>query len=453
MKTTKTLVTLAVVSITFLIFSAAAPDIDRLKKDQMYKELNLFADSISIIMKNYVDETKPKDLIYGALKGMVSSLDPYSEFLNPEEYKELKEGTEGKFGGVGMEITIQDGLVTVVTPIEGTPAWRIGIQPQDKIVKINGTIIRNYTLTDAVKLLRGEPGTTVKITVWRKNEVRLIDFNVTREMIKVEAIKDSRMIDDKIGYLRLVEFSETIDNDLDQALDKLKSQGMKGLVLDLRNNPGGLLIAAAGVAEKFLDKDKVIVTTKGKGINQNLEFRTKQVPKYKDLPLVVLVNQGSASGSEIVAGALQDYNRAIIIGEKTFGKGSVQTVIDLSDGSAIKLTTSKYFTPSGRSIHGEGIKPDIEVPFEPIMISEKKDAEENLAEEIFEKLEKTPQENLTSEAKPEGGSADIKKEEKGPIDKTQQADKLFLERLKTDNQLVRAIDILRGILIYNRNKI
>jgi len=406
-----------------LIFVGSALKVDRATKDETYKELTLFADALSIIQSQYVDSSTAKDLIYGALEGMVNSLDPYSEFLTPEEHQELKEGTEGKFGGVGMEITIRDGLVTVVSPLEGTPAWKAGIKAQDRIVKIDDEIIKNYTLTNAVKLLRGDPGTKVKITIWRQEEPKLLDLEITRQMIKIEDIKDVRIVESGIAYIRLVEFSEQTMEGLTQALDDLKKQEMQGLVLDMRNNPGGLLSVAAQVTEQFLEKNKIIVTTKGKGKIQNLEFRSKRQTQYQDLPMVVLVNEGSASGSEIVAGALQDHKRAIIIGEDTFGKASVQTVMDLSDGSAVKLTTSKYFTPSGRSIHGEGIHPDIKVEFVPMKIIEVPE-EEDLADSIFEQLE----------------------EEK-------EGDDAFSKRLKIDNQLVRAIDILKGILIFNKNNI
>jgi len=414
---------LILVVVCVLFFSGTAIKIDRGVKDETYKELTIFADAITIVQSQYVDESKPKELIYGALKGMLSSLDPYSEFLSPDEYKELKADTEGRFGGVGMEITLKDGLVTVVSPLEDTPAWNAGIKAGDKIVKIDDKIIKDYTLTDTVRLLRGEPGTEVKITAWRQKEKKMLDFKIIRAMIKIEEIKDVRIIDEasKIGYIRLVEFSEETSSDLDNALNSLSEQGVKGLILDVRYNPGGLLDVAAKVAEKFLDKNKVIVTTKGRGNLQNLEFHSRASSKYKDLPMVILINEGSASGSEILAGALQDHKRAIVVGEKTFGKGSVQTVIPLADESALKLTTSKYFTPLGRSIHGEGIMPDIEIKYREV---EKLESEENdLPEEITKTFEK--KENSDS-------------------------DDPFLKRYKNDNQLIRAVDILKGVLIFSQ---
>lgn len=407
--------------VSLFFFVGSAIKVERQVKDETYRELSIFADAISIIQSQYVEETKPKDLIYGAMKGMLSSLDPYSEFLSPQEYNELKSDTEGRFGGVGMEITLKEGLVTVVSPIEDTPAWNAGIKAGDSIVKINEKIIKDYTLTDAVRLLRGDPGTEVKITIWRQKEKKMLEFKIIRAMIKMEDIKDVRIIDLNIGYIRLVEFSEETPRDLAAALDKLQQQNMKALILDVRYNPGGLLDVAAKVSEKFLDQGKVIVTTKGRANLQNLEFRSRVPSKYKDLPMVVLVNEGSASGSEIVAGALQDHRRAIIIGEKTFGKGSVQTVIPLSDGSAIKLTTSKYFTPSGRSIHIEGIKPDIVIKYEQIL--KEKEKEENVPEEI----------SKTFESKEE------------PADP-------FMKRYLADNQLIRAVDVLKGVMIYNRSE-
>lgn len=401
-------------------FTGSALKLEREVRDETYRELSLFADAITIIQSQYVEESQPKDLIYGALKGMLSALDPYSEFLSPQEYQELKADTEGRFGGVGMEITLKDGLVTVVSPLEDTPAWNAGIKAGDKIVKINDEIIKDYTLTDAVRLLRGDPGTEVKITAWRQKEKKMIDFEIVRAMIKIEDIKDVRIIDKEagIGYIRLMEFSEETSGDLTQALGDLQEKGMKGLILDVRYNPGGLLDVAAKATEKFLDKNKIIVTTKGRANLQNLEFRSRSASKYKNLPMVVLINEGSASGSEILAGALKDHKRAIVIGEKTFGKGSVQTVVPLSDGSALKLTTSKYFTPSGTSIHGEGIMPDIEIKYEEIAKSE------NQEDEMPEEISKT---------------FELDEDSVDP----------FMKRYKSDNQLIRAVDILKGVLIYN----
>ncbi|MFC1708889.1 S41 family peptidase [Candidatus Omnitrophota bacterium] len=410
---------LIIVVVCSFFFCGATNKIDREVKDGTYKELTLFADTLTIIQSQYVEISEPKDLIYGALKGMLSSLDPYSEFLSPQEYKELKADTEGRFGGVGMEITLKDGLVTVVSPLEDTPAWEAGIKSGDKIVKINDEIIKDFTLTDAVRLLRGDPGTEVKITAWRQKEKKMLDFNITRAMIKIDDIKDVRMVDDiGIGYIRLVEFSEETSRDLTSALSELSKKGMKALILDVRYNPGGLLDVAAKVAEKFMDKDLTIVTTRGRGRLQNLEFRSRAKSKYKDLPMVVLINEGSASGSEILAGALKDHKRAIVIGEKSFGKGSVQTVVPLSDGSALKLTTSKYFTPSGTSIHGEGIEPDIEIKFGEIVKSEEQ------TEDIPEEINKT-------------------------FNGEEDSEDPFLKRYQYDNQLIRAVDILKGVLIYN----
>lgn len=416
----------AVIAVFFLwvVFtSGSAMRLDRSTKDETYKELNLFAEALTLIQSQYVEEMKPKDLIYGSLKGMLTSLDPYSEFLAPEEYSDLKSDTEGRFGGLGMEITIQDGLVTVVTPLEDTPAWNAGIQAGDKIVKIDDKITKDYSLTDAVKLLRGAPDTKVHITVWRPKEKKMLEFDIARAMIKIEDIKNPRMIDSNIAYIRVVEFSEETAGDFYQALQNLEEKGMKALVLDIRYNPGGLLEAAVDLTELFLDKDQVVVSTKSRTDNQNFIFRSKESSKYKDLPLVVLINEGSASGSEIVAGALQDYKRAVVIGEKSFGKGLVQTVLPLPDGSAIKLTTSKYFTPLGRSIDKQGIIPDIEVKFKELPSSNEKDEEDSIKKEITQQLELNEK----------------------PADE-------FMQRLERDNQLVSAIDVLKGLLIFNQAK-
>jgi len=327
--------------------------------DQLYRQVELFSDTLAIIHNEYVEDTKPQDLIYGALKGMLSSLDPYSQFMDPEAYDELKVDAEGRFGGVGIEITLKDGLLTVITPIEGTPAWKAGIKANDHIVKINGELTREMALFDAIKKMRGKPGEAVDLTILRDSESKLLEFKIVRDIIRIKDIKQVSILEDGIGYIRLAEFRENTLKEFNNALSNLSKQKMDSLILDLRNNPGGLLDVAVKIAGRFVPADKMIAYTKGRKEEQNFEFYSDSKNVILDLPLVVLINEGSASGSEIVAGVLQDYKRAILIGNKTFGKGSVQTVIPLGDGSALRLTTSYYFTPSGRIIHGKGIIPDI----------------------------------------------------------------------------------------------
>jgi len=391
------------------------------KTDDLYKELELFSDAVTTIRADYVEEKKSKDLIYGALKGMLASLDPYSQFMDPDTYNEMKVETEGEFGGIGIEITLKDDLLTIISPIDDTPAYKAGLKAGDKIVKIDGAIIKDLTLIDAVKKLRGKPGTDVNIIILREGEKELMEFTITRAIIKIASIKKAEMLEPVIGYIRLSEFQENTSKDLSDALKKLEAENMKGLVLDLRNNPGGLLDVAVDVGGKFIQESKVIVSTKGRIESQNIEFKSRNKNDHLDYPMVVLINGGSASASEIVAGALQDYKRAIILGTKSFGKGSVQTVVPMSDGSAIRLTTSKYFTPKGRSIHGEGITPDIRVEYEERPPKDKEvDKDTALLEKLMEVKEKTPEE---------------KAEEK--------------KKQELDNQLARAVDVLKGIVIYS----
>jgi len=324
-----------------------------------YEQLRLFTEVLSIVQNQYVDEVPPKDLIYSAIKGTLRGLDPHSSFLDPESYREMQVETSGSFGGLGIEITVRDDVLTVVAPIEGTPAWRAGIQPGDKIVKIEGLPTKDMSLTDAVKKMRGPKGTKVTITVVREGAKEPIDVSVTREVIQVQSVK-SQEIEPGIGYVRISQFQERTAPDLVSSVEKFEKAGrLSGLIVDLRGNPGGLLSSAVEVSEEFLGDGKLIVYTEGRVPNQNLRFVAHAKHALTDTPIVVLVNQGSASASEIVAGAMQDYGRAVILGTTTFGKGSVQTIIPLPDGSGLRLTTAKYFTPKGRSIHGKGITPDI----------------------------------------------------------------------------------------------
>ncbi len=377
--------------------------------DQLYKQVELFSDTMAVIQKEYVDETKTKDLIYGSLKGMLASLDPHSQFMDPDSYNELKVDTRGKFGGLGIEITIRDGLLTIITPIEDTPAQKAGLKPGDRIVKIDDVLTRDMTLSDAVKKMRGKTGQTVSLTILRDSEKKLLEFKIIRDIIKIKDIKHVRILEDRIGYLRLTEFRENSMQELNNALGTLSKQGMNALIIDLRNNPGGLLDVAVKITGKFLPPNKMIAYTKGRQKTQNLEFLSDAKNTNLDLPLVILINEGSASGSEIVAGALQDYKRAIIIGKKSFGKGSVQTVIPLSDGSALRLTTSHYFTPSGKIINGKGITPDI----------------------------------LVEEKKVDEVEAKEKKENKPSVDTFD---------YKNDVQIMRAINALQAIKIYKQAK-
>ena len=399
----------------------AVSAIEREKKDETYRELELFADALTFVQTDYADETKPKDLIYGALSGMLSGLDPHSQFMTPEEYEELKVETEGKFGGIGIEITIKDNLITVITPIEDTPAWEAGLAPNDRIVKIDDTVIKNFTLNEAVKRLRGKPGTEVNVVVWREKESKLHSFKIKRAIIEVKDIKEAKILEKNIAYLRLAEFREGTPTELDKVIKDLKSKGMDSLILDLRNNPGGLLDKAVEVSGRFLPKGAVIVSIKGRDKKQNSEYKANFKTPDLDTPIMLLVNEGSASGSEIVAGAFQDQKRAVVLGVKTFGKGSVQTVLPLKDGSALKLTTSRYFTPGGRTIHEKGIVPDIEVEASVVIKSSETEKKDEL-EKIFENVEeKTPETQESNE----------------------------LEKLySSDSQLSRAVELLKGIKIY-----
>ncbi len=357
----------------------AAMGAKRSPQEALYKEIELLAEAITLIQSDYVTEVEPKRLVYGALKGLVESLDRHSQFLDPGAYSEMQVETRGEFGGVGLEIALsKDGLLTVVAPIDDTPAAASNLRPNDRIVKIDGQSTRGVSLHEAVKKLRGRPGTRVTVTVFRESENRAFDISLTRAVIKIRSVKEAQRVAPRIGYLRIAEFQDNTLKDFVKALESLEVSGIDGLILDLRNNPGGLLDAAIDVAEAFIPKGQKILSTKGRIAAQNIEFVSKNDSPHGSYPIVVLVNGGSASASEIVAGALRDHRRGILMGAKTFGKGSVQTVIPLKDGSAIRLTTSLYYTPSGHSIHGEGLEPDVKV-------EEKEEKGESQAEPLPEK--------------------------------------------------------------------
>ena len=350
-------------TILFMALSMSLPNNHILSQERVPAEnIEQFVDIFSRIKEQYVDEVDDQKLFNLAIKGMVSGLDPHSSFLSSDDFNELKIGTTGKFGGLGIEITTEDGFVKVISPIDDTPAQRAGIKAGDLITKVDETSLKDMEIGDAVKLMRGEPGTKTIITVIRKGEKSPLTFNITRQIIVSKGIKTNMF--DNVGYVRLSSFQSNSTGNLKSAIYKLKktNPNMTSMVLDLRNNPGGVLGAAVGITDLFLQQGKIVYTN-GRTINSKLEYFATPQDILNGLPLFVLINEGSASASEIVAGALQDNKRATIMGTKSYGKASVQTIQELSDGSALKLTTAKYFTPLGRDIHTNGIKPDVEVKY------------------------------------------------------------------------------------------
>ncbi|MCG8426044.1 MAG: S41 family peptidase [Chromatiales bacterium] len=346
------------------------------------EDLRAFAEIFGRIKQDYVESVDDKELLEYAIRGMLSGLDPHSTYLNAEEYKDIQVGTSGEFGGLGIEVGLEDGFVKVIAPIDDTPAERAGVQAGDLIVRIDDKPVKGMTLQEAVNLMRGKPGTEIVLTIVREDQDKPIEITIERDVIKVVSVK-GRLLDDKFGYVRLSHFQARTTEDMLKKISKLKSEAggeLKGLVLDLRNNPGGVLNGAVAVSDAFLT-DGLIVYTKGRVDESKLDFKAAPDDVLEGAPIVVLVNGGSASASEIVAGALQDHRRAVIMGSRSFGKGSVQTIIPINDRSAVKLTTARYFTPSGRSIQAEGIVPDIELSnvkltaVEPTTVSRVKEAD------------------------------------------------------------------------------
>lgn len=360
------------------------------KNEETYKYLKLFSQVLKLIQDNYVTEINPKDLIYGAINGMLNSLDPYSALMKPEEYKELEIETKGSFTGIGIEITIKDDVLTVVAPIEDTPAWKAGIKPGDKILKIDDKLTKGMSLLEAVKLLRGPKGTKVTITILR-DEKDIKEITLIRDVIPIKSVK-TKILEPGYAYVRITSFQEKTPEELAEALKNLENQtSIKGIIIDLRYNPGGLLSSAIEVADEFLE-DGTIVSVKGKNKETQMEFKAKpNLPQKKhSYPIVILINHGTASAAEIVTGALKDNKRALVLGEKSFGKGLVQTVIPLEDDYAVKLTTAYYYTPNGICIDKIGITPDIEIP--EIEISKKEKIEEK-EEKMFKQFS-SPEEDF-----------------------------------------------------------
>jgi carboxyl-terminal processing protease len=397
-------------AVFFMGFLAGAHG-DKTKSAQgqeAYEYLKTYSNVIDMIKKNYVDTVNDRDLIYASIKGMVESLDPHSSFLTPDMYKDMQTETKGQFGGIGIEITVKDGFPTVITAIEDTPAYKAGLKSDDHIIKIDSKPTKNMSIVDVVKLIRGDRGKAVTLTIMREGFSLPKDYQVTRDTIVVKSVK-YRMLDDDYGYIHLTQFQERTAKDLDAAIKDLQKSakgGLKGILLDLRNNPGGLLDQAVEVSDKFMTEG-LITYIEGRKPDQRVNYTAHNQKDDYTGPLVVLVNEGSASASEIVAGALQDSKRAIIVGTKTFGKGSVQTVIPLGDGCALRLTTARYYTPSGRSIQAEGINPDIVV-------------EDDLTRKKGEKLtaikEKDLDKHLEQITKPEDKKTDEKKPEEKKLE-------------------------------------
>lgn len=390
-----------------------------------YQELQLFTDVLTIVKRSYVEEVTIKDLVYGAIDGMLASLDPHSGFMSPDIYKEMKIDTRGEFGGLGIEISARDGVLTIVSPIEDTPASRAGLEAGDHILKIEDQYTKDMEIMEAVHLMRGKPGTSVTITIMRSGFEKPQPFTLEREVIKVKSVK-SKNLENGFGYIRLAQFQERSGEDLNNALDQLRKDNdgpLRGLVLDLRNNPGGLLDQAVEVSDKFLTEG-LIVYTQGREDDAQMEFSAMHSGTEADYPMVVLINGGSASASEIVAGALQDHGRAVIMGTQSFGKGSVQTIIPLSDESGLRLTTAKYYTPNGTSIQARGIVPDIEVV----------QSEVKTVMDTNHYREKDLKNHFSTESNGEGD----KQAEESLID----------EATRKDYQLMRALDLLKGWTVF-----
>jgi carboxyl-terminal processing protease len=391
------------------------------QKDSAYPSLELFSVVMEKVRREHVDGAQftYQQLVRNALKGMLNELDPHSEFMEPTSFKDLQSDTQGKFGGIGVVVSMKDDTLTVIAPMEDTPGFKAGIRTGDRITRIEGKTTDRMTVQDAVKILRGEPGTDVRITIFRPSTSQTKEYTLTREEIKVDMVKDINgrrefpVDENKIGYVRVTQFGEKTSDELQAAIKKLKAQNMSGLIIDLRWNPGGLLDQAVGVCEKFLPRGQLVVTTEGRVPSQSsVRKAAGSGDQLNGVPIVVLVNSGSASASEIVAGCLQDLKRAVILGERTFGKGSVQSIVELSDGSALRLTTAKYYTPSHKVIHEQGISPNIEV-----IASDE--------EEAAIMLRRAP-----------GGIETLEGRERERVENI------------SDPQMDRAMDVLKGILLF-----
>ena len=421
------------------------------------EELRSFAEVFGRIKSDYVEPVSDKKLITEAITGMLSGLDPHSAYLDAEGFKELQVGTQGEFGGLGIEVGMEDGLVKVISPIEDTPAFLAGVKAGDLIIKLDSTLVKGLTLNDAVKLMRGKPGSTIVLTIVRKPELRPIQINITRAVIKVQSVK-SKLIDSGYAYVRVTQFQEHTAENLSTALEKLLKESknkLDGIVLDLRNDPGGLLTGSVGVAAAFLPKDALVVYTEGRTEDAQMrlsatpddylrgtgkaDFLKNLSPVFKTLPMVVLINGGSASASEIVAGALQDHKRAVIMGTQSFGKGSVQTILPLGNNTAIKLTTARYFTPSGRSIQATGIVPDI-ISEDPVTASQ---------DNAFRLREVDLEHHLMNGNHKEDAAKPVPAPQAAPKDNNGETVKpVFTEfGTKNDFQLNQALNLLKGMHI------
>jgi carboxyl-terminal processing protease len=409
--------------------------------DNLYEGLKLFSDVIELIQREYVDEVDAKDLIHKAIQGMVQSLDPHSSLMPPDAYEDLQIDTKGKFTGIGIHITMRDGFVTVISPIEDTPADKAGIEAGDRIIKVDGQLAKD--LREAVRMMRGPRGSKVTVTIMRNGIKKPLEFELTRDEIPILSVK-SIALKPGYGYVRISNFTGTTTQEFEKALEKLESSPppMKGLVLDLRNNGGGLLNQAISVSDIFLDKGQIL-SIKGRDKKNTKVFNATPSAAQRNYPIVVLINGGTASASEIVAGALQDHKRALVIGTTSFGKGSVQTVENLRDGSGLKLTIARYYTPSGRSIQAKGIEPDIALKFK------RTEAEDPAEKEEMSFKEKDLENHLEAEGEPAEKPAPKKTEKtdkgKTPIkDAEARVGPLKVESLQTDNQVMRALEILMG---------
>ena len=398
----------------------------------MYEDLKVFTDVLGLLQKEYVEEKNSKDLVYGAINGMLETLDPHSAFLPPNAYKEMQEETRGRFEGLGIEITIKEGILTVVSPIEDTPAFKVGILAGDQILKIDKELTKNMSLMESVKRLRGPRGTKVTITIMREGFTQPKDFTLVRDVIPVRSVRHE-LLEKNYGYIRVSQFQEKTAGELDNHLKALEEESkgaLKGLILDLRNNPGGLLDQAVKVSDRFIESG-LIVSIEGRKEEQKMKMYAHPQGTIFPYPLVVLINGGSASASEIVAGAIQDHGRGILLGTQTFGKGSVQTIFSLKDGAGLRLTTARYFTPNGRSIQAKGITPDITVK---LLLPE----EEKITPVPKQPMEKDLERHL------------IDMEKEPPKEKEKPKKEEVKEKQPVDNQRERALELLKSWEIFKK---